>query len=115
MKHGFTSNYFSPQLKRRHTIYDIRNTNSAKRAGTLDQIPKILKKFSDSLTLYFTISYIFSVFSETSVANVFFDQTRSFAPLWRDCFFPWHWLPASENTAKPVPSLEVEGMAVPLA
>jgi hypothetical protein len=53
----------------------------AKRAGIQKAKTEILKKFSPFLTLYFTTTYIFSVSSETSVANVFFDQTRSFAPL----------------------------------
>ncbi len=51
-------NPFAPQLKRRHTIYDIRNTNSAKCAGIYDQNPKILKKSSPFLTPYFTTSYV---------------------------------------------------------
>jgi hypothetical protein len=45
---------------------------SAKRAGIHAQIPKILKKFSDSLTPYSTTTYLFSAPSVPSVANVFF-------------------------------------------
>jgi hypothetical protein len=51
---------------------------SAKRAAIHNQNPKKIKKFSPFLTLYPTTTYLFSV---SSVANVFFDQTRIFAPL----------------------------------
>jgi len=60
---------------------------SAKRAGTLDQIPKKIKKFSNSLTLYPTTSYLFSAFSETSVANGFFVPNAQLRPIIeRRCF-----------------------------
>jgi len=41
-----------------------------------------------------------------SKGNNFRTKRAGLPHIWRDCFFPWHWLGASENTAK---------MAVPLA
>ena len=52
-----------------------------KRAAIYNQIPKKIKKFLHSLTLYPTTTYLFSAFSAFSAVNGFFDQTRSFAPL----------------------------------
>jgi hypothetical protein len=54
---------------------------STKRAGIHDQNPKKIKKFSPSLTLYFTTSYDFSSCSSCLRGESFFDQTRIFAPL----------------------------------
>jgi hypothetical protein len=60
---------------------------SAKRAGIHNQIPKKIKKFSDSLTPYPTTTYLFSVSSVTSVANVFFVPNAQLRPIVeRRCF-----------------------------
>jgi len=64
---------------------------SAIRAGIQKTKSEILRFFYNFLTPYFTTTYLFSVSSVTSVANLFFDQTRSFAPLWGDCFFVPVW------------------------
>jgi hypothetical protein len=58
-----------------------RATASAKRAGTLNQIPKKINFFYNFLTLYPTTTYLFSVTSETSVANVFFVPNAQFRPI----------------------------------
>ena len=65
---------------RRDTSDQRRDTASAKRAGTLDQNPKKMKIFYNFLTPYFTTSYIFSVSSVTSVANVFFVPNAQVRP-----------------------------------
>jgi hypothetical protein len=53
---------------------------SAKRAGTLNQNPKKIKKFSSSLTLYLIMIYLLSVTSVPSVANVFFEPNAQLRP-----------------------------------
>jgi len=61
---------------------------SAKRAGIHDQNLKKIKNFSPSLTPFPTRSYLFSVSSETSVANVFFVPNAQLRPIVeRRCFF----------------------------
>jgi hypothetical protein len=77
-----------PSHERPATRYEIiprlnflrRDTNSAKRAGIHNQIPKKIKKFSDSLTPFPTRSYLFSAFSETSVANAIFVPNAQVRP-----------------------------------
>jgi len=71
----------------RNTRYDIRNTASAIRAGTLNQNPKKIKKSSPFLTPYFTMIYIFSVTSVPSVANVFFVPNAQLRPFIETLFF----------------------------
>jgi hypothetical protein len=51
------------------------------------QNPKKIKKFSNSLTPYSTTSYIFSVSSVTSVANVFFVPNAQLRPIVETLFF----------------------------
>jgi len=49
----------TPQYIIRNTRYDIRNTKkTAKRAAIHAQNPKKIKKFSDSLTPYPTMTYL---------------------------------------------------------
>jgi len=76
----FPSNHDIRNIKIRDTSDQRRDTASAKRAGIHNQNPKILKKFSPSLTPFPTRSYLFSVFSETSVANVFFVPNAQVRP-----------------------------------
>jgi hypothetical protein len=58
-----------------------------KRASTFQLKMKISKNFSVLLTLYLIITYLASVFSVSSVANVFSNETRKFVQLWRARFF----------------------------
>jgi hypothetical protein len=75
------STFSPPQYEIQATSDESRATASTIRAGTLDQIPKKIKKFSDSLTPFPTISYHFSVSSVTSVANVFFEPNAQLRPI----------------------------------
>jgi hypothetical protein len=54
---------------------------SAKRAGIQKAKSKILKNFSNPLTLYFATTYLFFCTLSAARCTLFFDQTRSFAPL----------------------------------
>jgi hypothetical protein len=51
------------------------------RAGIQNQVPEKIKKFSPSLTPYFTTSYLFSIRYKLYAMRYFFDQTRSFTTL----------------------------------
>jgi len=53
----------------------------AKRAAIHNQNPKKIKKFSHSLTLYFTTSYLFSAFSAFSAVNLFFVPNAQLRPI----------------------------------
>jgi len=56
-------------------------------AGIPAQIPKKIKKFSLSLTLYLIRIYLFSASSETSVANGFFVPNAQVRPFIETQFF----------------------------
>jgi len=79
LDHSLPLNRFAVQP--RNTRYASQYTASAKRAGIKKAKSKILKKFSDSLTPYFTMTYLFPIRYSLYAIRYFFDQTRSFAPL----------------------------------